>query len=235
MFFATDKKFGCLFLISLLFLGQLNAMEQQPQESRLSALLKSTREYTGKLLFASSITAAALLGYTYRRSIKKCFDQCLRFCTGSLSIKSCFGSITINGNHEFDSSTWKIEQTEEKQIEITGQQDVRAINSDGKIEVDTHDLPLLLLKMVKKGKTQQDIEQIRARTVLSPSGLTICVEKASPQIKALIHYTLLLPRNKKISVLLNNISGAIIAQNINGDAEANCQSGSITLKKRCRK
>lgn len=130
-----------------------------------------------------------------------------------------------------DISTWRCETNETQGFAIENNDTISVTNSLGNIAIEGHDAEHAKLIISKLAKTEADLERVTSIISNTQGSLEVTTKYAQEAAQALINYRLLLPRAMQFCYQLNNDSGNISVEKIQGNiASASSESGKITVK-----
>ncbi len=173
------------FLLIALIPPSIHGMEnsQNNNQGKIGQLLEIARENSGKILLASSVATAAMLGYQYWPSIKKIISHCFEPYTVTTTTVVHNGSVIINGrvmndNATSDGSNWQYEEHAVHRIPLHEIQDVLISNVNGDIGVNTN---VRLAHADEELRiSEQDMKQLKGKETyfkLLPSDFTEDIRK----------------------------------------------------------
>jgi putative adhesin len=228
-----------------IFLFSISINGMVKNQGIINQLLKTAHENKGKVLLAfGALATTAALCYRYWPRIKKSLkpiQNLVLFNNNRIDV-SGGGRVVINGveyggnfsnnnsiYQSYDTSCWNYIYIDQKNhiIPMHAQKNIIVDNINGDIEVDTHNLPYLLISITKKAATPEDLNNIG--TDISTSIVSIKTKLQTPLVKALINYKLNVPQDYKLDQLdIKTINGNIGSKNVQvAQVKANTTSGSI--------
>lgn len=128
-------------------------------------------------------------------------------------------------------SSWNCKSEDIKTYPLVNDSGISIENSNGDIDVLSHDGTNAILHITKLGATEGDLNNIYADVIVTDKSLQIITKYLNPAAKALINYQLLLPKINKYSCNFKTSSGDTSIKEIDAEVNATSMSGKINVEK----
>ena len=235
MLLKSSKRISVIALGISLF--SMSALGMGPgKASKVDSLLQAVRENSGKLFFATGVATAAFLGYKYWSPLKRSLSACVNafFRPHSYTLSSSEVVFVVGSSTIINGSVADLQHTQEQehQISLEFHNKITVDNINGNIEIESHDLPYVKAKIIKKAATQQDLNNIHV--TLSQDQSTIKFKTwHNHAMRALVHYKLQVPKNHQyfLNQDLKTKNGKISSQNTRDSVNAETNNGEIMLRR----